>query len=64
MSTKIDRTMFKSTLRDLFFQASEELGAKEATQILAEVSQEYGQLLADIAHEQGLVVSKPERDFD
>lgn len=64
MSTKIDRVMFKSTLRDLFFQASEELGAREATQILAEVSQEYGQLLAEIAHEQGLVVSKPELELE
>lgn len=61
---KIDRVMFKSTLRDLFFQASEQLGPREATQILSELGQEYGQVLAEIAHEQGLIVSKPEHEID
>ncbi len=57
----IAREMFESSLRDLIWQAAEDLGAEDATRMVNALLAEYHQELATFAAEQGLVVSKPER---
>ena len=59
--SKIAREMYESTLREMLWQASEDLGVVETLRILNDLAREYSQELAQITHEQGVVVSKPER---
>ena len=59
--SKIPREMYESCLRDLIWQAAEELGAAAATKMINMLIAEYNQELADYTAETGVIISKPER---